>query len=463
MGNRDFNVIVIGSGPGGYVAAVRAAELGFKVACVEKMPTLGGTCLNVGCIPSKTLLQSTEHYYWLKNSSKEHGIEIGEVSFNFNAAMERKEKVVVGLVESVASLFKQNKVERLQGQARFTDPYTIEILNGQERKTISAEHYIIATGSEAIQLPFLPFDEKKIVSSTGALSLKEPPKKMVVIGGGVIGVELASVYRRLGSEVTIVEMLDMITPPMDLTMSKALLQSLKKLGITFYLGAKVVKANTANEKISISVEHEGKEMSLDADVVLVAVGRRPYTKGLALEAIGVITMKNGFIPVDSNFRTSQPHIYAIGDVIEGPMLAHRASHEGNAAAELIAGRKAHVNYMSIPNVIYTHPEVAAVGLTEAEAKAANLSIVMGTSFFRGNARARCSGDIDGQVKVIGDKATGRLVGMHIIGAHASELIAEGMVAIDKKATLEDLANACHPHPTLSEAIMEASKAAVNKQ
>lgn len=455
MAKNDFDVIVIGSGPGGYVAAIQAAQSGLTVACVEKEKTLGGTCLNIGCIPSKALLQTTEYYEWLLKSSKDHGISASGIGIDFTTMMKRKEGIVAGLVDGVASLFKQHKVSRLQGEAHFTGANTIEIVNGNDRKTVSSSNFIIATGSEPIALPFLPFDEKRVVSSTGALSLTGIPKRLLVIGAGVIGVELASVYRRLGSQVTIVEMLTGITPAMDLAVSKQLLSILKKQGMEFYLGAKVTGAKVESKEIKLSVEHEQKSLTMAADVVLVAVGRRPYTNALGLEAVRISTDKKGFIPVNGNYQTSQPHIYAIGDVIEGSMLAHRASHEGVAAAKLIAGQKAHVNYMGIPNVIYTHPEVAAVGFTEDEAKEAGLNVSIGTSYFRGNGRARCSGETEGFVKVIGDSATGRLLGMHIIGAHASELIAEGVVAMDKKATIEDLAEACHPHPTLSEVIMEA--------
>lgn len=458
---RDFQVLVIGGGPGGYVAAIRAAQLGFKTACIEKMPTLGGTCLNVGCIPSKALLQSTEYYELLQKGIQEHGIETKGASINFGQMMQRKEKIVKGLVDGVANLLKSHKIERFLGEARFKDQNTVEVVNGNEKKSVSADFIIIATGSEAIPLPFLPFDEKVVISSTGALSLPEIPKKMLVIGAGVIGLELASVYRRLGSEITIVEMLDRVTPTMDLAVSKQLLQLMKKQGLEFYLQAKVTGATVKNG-VNLAVEFEGKQLSLQGNVVLVAVGRRPYTKGLNAEAAGVKVSPKGFIEVDSNFHTSTQHIFAIGDVIDGAMLAHRSSHEGIAAAEIIAGQHPHVNYMAIPNVVYTHPEVAAVGLTEAEARAASLSIKTGTSFFRGNSRARCAGDTDGFVKIIGEANTGRLLGLHIIGPHASEMIGEGVIAIEKKATLEDIATAPHAHPTLTEAIMEASLTALGR-
>lgn len=456
MAQYDYQVIVIGSGPGGYVAAVRAAQLGLRVACVEKMETLGGTCLNVGCIPSKALLHSSETYEWINKSAGDQGVNVKGVSYDFPAMMKRKETIVKGLVDGVGFLFKQNKVERLAGTAKFTDPHHLDIGG----RSVSAENIIIATGSESIALPFLPFDETTVISSTGALSLPSVPKKLLVIGAGVIGVELASVYRRLGSNVSIVEMLDTITPAMDAAVSKQLLTTLKKQGLEFFLGAKVKEGKVGKKSVSLSVEYEGNTASMEGDVVLVAVGRRPFTKGLELEKASVAVTPKGFITVDDNFRTSQPHIYAIGDVIDGPMLAHRASHEGTAVAELIAGQHASVNYMSIPNVIYTHPEVAAVGFTEAEARAAGLELIIGTSYFRGNGRARCSGDTEGFVKVIGEKKSGRLVGMHIIGPHASELIAEGMMAMEMKAKIADIVHACHAHPTLSETIMEAAQQCV---
>lgn len=444
-----YDVVVIGSGPGGYVAAIRAAQLGLKTACVEKEKSLGGTCLNVGCIPSKTLLQSSEHYAWLKSESKTHGIYCQNPSFNFSEMMQRKEQVVTSLVEGIAGLFKRHGITRIEGAASFISPNAINV-NGQ---IIEANNFILATGSEPIALPFLPFDEKIVVSSTGALSLPSVPKKMCVVGAGVIGVELASVYNRLGSEVTIVEMLDHICPAMDDAVSKALLQILKKQGLVFHLSSKVVKAEKTNG-IALTVERGKETLQLPADVVLVAVGRRPYTKDLKLTDIG-IQLEKGFVIVDNNFRTHIPHIYAIGDLIEGPMLAHKASEEGVAVAEIIAGRQAYVDYMTIPNVIYTHPEVAAVGLTEKEAKELKLDLAIGMCSFRGNPRARCAGDTDGFVKVIGAGPNKNLVGMHIIGSHASEMIGEGMIAIQKRMTLSEIAAAPHAHPTLSEAIKEA--------
>ena len=453
MAQNDIQVVVIGAGPGGYVAAVRAAELGLKTACVEKMPTLGGTCLNVGCIPSKSLLSSSEHYEWMSKSAPENGIIATNLSFDFAKMQQRKEGVVKSLVDGVAGLFKTHGVERINGEARFIDPNTIQVND----KKITSDNFIIATGSQSTELRMLPFDEKQIISSTGALALKEVPKRLLVIGGGVIGVEMASVFQRLGSKVTIIEMLDSIIPMMDPLISRTLMQSLKKMGMEFYLGAEVTGAKIADE-IELIVKYEKKELKFPGDAVLVSVGRRPYTTGLGLEVANIPVTPKGFIAIDNNLRAGHSHIYAIGDVIEGPMLAHKASSEGVAAAEMIAGKlQAKVNYVSIPNVVYTHPEVASVGLTEAEAKAAGLIPMVGTAYFRGNARARCIGDTDGLVKIVGDTASGRLIGMHIIGPEASEIIAEGMIALNTKATIVDIAYACHAHPTLSESVMEAAQ------
>lgn len=447
----SYDVVVIGSGPGGYVAAVRAAQLGLKTACIEKEKTVGGTCLNVGCIPSKTLLHASEHYAHM-NELAEFGVECTGAKFDFSKMMRKKEEVVDGLVKSVEALFKQNKVEWIKGTGQFIDPNTVQVND----KKITSKNFILATGSEPTPLPFAPFDEKIIVSSTGALSLSEVPKELVVIGAGIIGVELASVYSRLGSKVTVIEMLDRITPTVDETLGRALLQSLKKQGLTFHLNAKVTEIKSG--KVSFQVGNEN--LSIPANVVLVAVGRRPYTKGLGLESIGVEKNPQGFIQVNQNFQTKHPHIYAIGDLIDGPMLAHKASDEGTAVAEIIAGRPSQVQYIAIPNVVYTFPEVATVGLTEAEAKEKNISLKMGTAYFRGNARARCSGYKEGFVKVIGESQSGRLLGVHIIGPHASEMIGEGVIAIQKRMTLDELSHASHAHPTLTEAIKDAATLAV---
>lgn len=453
---ESYDLVVVGAGPGGYVAAIRGAQLGLKTACIEKRSTLGGTCLNVGCIPSKALLQSSEHYAFLGHEANEHGIDIKGASPNLKQMMERKAGVVKGLTDGIAGLLKKNRVTRIQGMGRLLSPNEIEVDDGGKKSTLRASHILLATGSEPIELPFMKFDEKQIISSTGALSLKKVPKKMLVIGGGVIGVELASVYRRLGSEVIVIEMLDQICAGMDHTLTKVLLQTLKKQGIQFHLKSKVLSCKQTKSKVSLEVEVGGSTQTLDGDVALVAIGRKPYTEGLGLEAAGVQMTERGRVLVNGNFQTTSAPIYAIGDVVDGPMLAHKASEEGVAAVECIANQKGHVNYMAIPNVVYTSPEVASVGLTEKEAKAAGVKVKLGQSFFKGNARARCAGEDDGLVKIVGCKNSDRVVGVHIIGPHASELIGEGMLAIQNEALVEDLASSPAAHPTLSEAIKEAA-------
>ncbi|MCB1106824.1 MAG: dihydrolipoyl dehydrogenase [Chlamydiia bacterium] len=449
-----FDVIVIGSGPGGYVAAIRAAQLGLKTACVEKEKTLGGTCLNVGCIPSKCLLQSSEMYAQYLHEGKTHGIE-GNPTLNFPQMMKRKESVIAGFNTGIGALFKKNKVTSITGTATFKDPHTITV----EGKEYSSKNFIIATGSEPTPLPFLPFDEKKVLSSTGALALKEVPKKMIVIGAGIIGVELGSVYSRLGTEVHFVEFLDKICPTLDSAISKALQETLTKQGLTFQLSSKVTDAKIDPSGVTLTIEG-GK--TLTAEKVLVAIGRRPYTQNLALENLQITPDKRGFIPIDNNFRTTHPHIYAIGDLVDGPMLAHKASEEGYAVAELISGLSPKIEYIAIPSVVYTHPEVGAVGLTEAEAKALNLPIKTSQFPFKANSRARCSGDDFGFVKLIADKNTDTLLGVHIIAPHAGELIAEATLAIQTKTTAKALAHTCHAHPTLSEALKEAALALISK-
>lgn len=456
---REYDLVVIGSGPGGYFSAIRAAQLGLKTACVEKFVRLGGTCLNVGCIPSKTLLSTTEHYAWMHHSAEKQGITFSNLGYDLSKMMKRKEEVVLSLTQGIGGLFKKNKIDHLEGVASFIDANTIKV--GSD--TVKAKNFIIATGSEPTQLPFLPFDEKVVLSSTGALSLPKVPKKMLVIGAGVIGVELASVYGRLGSEIEIVEALDRVVAGMDSAISRGLEQILKKQGLNFFTGSKVLNASVSADKVTLEVELPEGKKSFEGDVVLVAVGRRPYTKELNLEAVGIALDKKGMVPVNKRFQTSQPNIYAIGDVIEGPMLAHKAFREGMVAAEIIAGQNSKINYMSVPNVIYTAPEVAAVGLTEQEARELKLDIKVGTSYFRGNARARCIGESDGFIKVIGDKATDRLLGVHMIGPSASELIGEAALAIETGLTVTRVAETPHAHPTLSEAIKEACLAVLGRE
>lgn len=421
--------MVIGSGPGGYVAAIRAAQLGLKTACIEKNKTLGGTCLNVGCIPSKVLLHDSEH------------------SSDFAKMMQRKTQVVAGFTGGVEFLFKKNKIDWIQGAAKLESPQTISV-NGQN---IEAKNIILATGSEPVSLPFLPFDEKKILSSTGALALPFVPKKLLVVGAGVIGVELGSVYKRLGSEVTFIEFLDRICPAFDMALSKALLKTLTDQGMVFHLSHKVMKA----EGTTLTVQSPSGETKFTGDAILVAVGRKPYSSNLGLEALGIQKDAKGFVEIDNSFRTSQPNIYAIGDLVDGPMLAHKASEEGIAAAEMIAGHHPTINYIAIPNVAYTNPEVAAVGLTEEEVKMRGIAYKASQFPFKANSRARCIDDTRGFVKILAEAKSRRILGVHIIGPNASELIAQAVLAMQLKATADQLADTCFAHPTLSEALKEA--------
>jgi dihydrolipoamide dehydrogenase len=445
-----YDVVVIGSGPGGYVAAIRAAQLGLKTACIEKGKTLGGTCLNVGCIPSKALLHSSELFYKMQREGAAHGLACQHLSFDFAKMMDRKEKVIAGFTQGIAGLFKKNKIDWIQGHGKLKSPHEIEV-GGQ---VYEADSIILATGSEPIPLPFLPFDEKKILSSTGALALTNVPKKLLVVGAGVIGVELGSVYSRLGAEVVFIEFLDKICPAFDLALSVGLQKSLTAQGMTFHLSTKVTKA----KETTLTVQGPNGEAQFSADAVLVCVGRRPYSENLDLETVGIQKDAKGFVQIDASFRTSQPHIFAIGDLVEGPMLAHKASEEGVAVAELIAGHRPVLDYLSIPNVVYTHPEVASVGFTEEEIKARNLPYKAGQFPFKANSRARCTGDEIGFVKILAEEKSHRLLGVHILGPNASELIAEAVHALARRSTVDELANTCHAHPTLSEAIKEAALA-----
>lgn len=454
-----YDLIVIGSGPGGYVAAIRAAQLGLKTACIEKTPSLGGTCLNVGCIPSKALLQSSELYWKMQMEGTLHGIECSGLRLNFPQMMQRKEKVIAGFNEGIAGLFKKNKIDRFIGTGQLTDPTTVNVISGPSSQQLKGRHILLATGSEPIQLPFLPFDEKKIVSSTGALSLEKIPKKMIVIGAGIIGVELGSVYKRLGSEVIFVEFLDRICPTLDESLSKELQHCLQKQGLVFHLSSKVVSADISPTQVTLKVQMPDQStQEMSADVILESIGRKPYTKGLGLENVGIIPDTKGFIPINGQFRTTVPQIFAIGDLVDGPMLAHKASEEGIAVAEIIAGQHPHIDYAAIPNVVYTSPEVASVGLTEAEAKANNMAVNIGTFPFKANSRARCTAEEEGFVKMIADQKTDRVIGVHIIGPHASELIGECCIALQKRMTALEIAHTPHAHPTLSEAVMEAALA-----
>jgi dihydrolipoamide dehydrogenase len=455
--SENFDVIVIGSGPGGYVCAIRAAQLGLKVACVEKRETLGGTCLNIGCIPSKALLQSSENFHQVSHAMQDHGIAVGEVRLDLARMQARKGEVVAANTKGVEFLFRKNKVTWLKGAAKFNGPHEIDVAG----TAYTAKHIVIATGSESVPLKGVEVDEKSIVTSTGALELDAVPKHLVVIGAGVIGLELGSVWRRLGAEVTVIEFLDRITPGLDSEIATQFQKVLTKQGLKFKLGAKVTGAKVGNAGVTLTVEPAkgGAAEEIAADIVLLAIGRYPFTGGLGLDAAGVETDQRGRIKIDEHFQTNVAGVYAIGDVVAGPMLAHKAEDEGVAIAERIAGQAGHVNYEAIPSVVYTWPEVAAVGKTEEELKAAGVAYKVGKFPFTANGRARAMGDTDGFVKILSDKATDRLLGAHILGPDAGTLIAELTTAIEFGASAEDVARICHAHPTLSEAVKEAALAA----
>jgi len=456
----SFDVIVIGAGPGGYVCAIRAAQLGMKVACVEKRATLGGTCLNVGCIPSKALLQSSEHFDEALHKLADHGVGVGSVTLDLARMQARKGEVVGANVKGVEFLFKKNKVTWLKGEGRITGPGAVTV----DGKPYSAKHIVIATGSESIPLPGVEVDEARIVTSTGALELASVPKHLVVIGGGYIGLELGSVWRRLGAEVTVVEYLDRIVPAMDGEVGKAFERILGKQGITFRLSTKVTGAAVSNAGVALTIEPAagGAAETLNADVVLLAIGRRAYTADLGLQEAGVATDERGRVVTDGHFATSVPGIWAIGDVIAGPMLAHKAEEEGVALAEALAGQKPHLDYDSVPGVVYTWPEVATVGRTEEQLKAANIAYKVGKFPFTANGRARAMGDMDGFVKLLADARTDKLLGAHIIGPDAGTLIAELALAMEFGASAEDVARTCHAHPSLNEAVKEAALAVAGR-
>jgi dihydrolipoamide dehydrogenase len=457
-----YDVVVIGGGPGGYVAAIRAAQLGLKTACVEKRGSLGGTCLNIGCIPSKALLQSSEKFAEAKHALAVHGVKIDGVSLDLPKMMARKDKVVSDNTRGVEFLFKKNKVEYVKGAARFVAPRRLAItpIDGGTSREIEGKSIIIATGSDVVPLPGVEIDEKTIVSSTGGLSLSAVPKRLVVIGAGYIGLEMGSVWCRLGSEVTVVEFLDRITPGIDSEVAKNLQRVLTKQGFVFRLGTKVMAAKRGKSEVTLTLEpaQGGSREELKADVVLVAVGRRPYSEGLGLETAGVLVDNKGRIKVDQGFATNVKGIYAIGDVIAGPMLAHKASEEGVALAETLAGQRSHVNYETIPAVIYTWPEVASVGRTEEDLAAAGIAYKLGKFPFTANARARANADTEGFVKIIADAKSDRVLGVHIIGPDAGTMIAEAALAMEYGASAEDIARTCHAHPTLNEAVKEAALA-----
>lgn len=461
----QYDVTVIGSGPGGYVAAIRAAQLGLKTAIIEKYPTLGGTCLNVGCIPSKALLDSSEHFHNALHTFKEHGIDISAPKVNLAQMIGRKAAVVKQTCDGINFLMKKNKIDVYQGVGSFVDKNTIKITPAEgEVKTITTGKIIIATGSKPVSLPTVPLDKTRIITSTEALVLKEIPKHFIVIGGGVIGLELGSVYARLGSKVTVVEYSDSLIPSMDKALGKELQKVLAKLGFEFFLSHKVTGASVKGNEVTVTADDaSGKKVEFKGDYCLVAVGRKPYTDGLALENAGLKADERGRITTNDHLETSVPGIYAIGDVVKGAMLAHKAEEEGTYVAETIAGQKPHINYKLIPGVVYTWPEVAGVGFTEEELKTEGRAYKIGSFPFKASGRARASMDLDGFVKVIADKNTDEILGVHMIGPRAADMIAEAVVAMEYRASAEDVARMSHAHPTFTEAMKEACLAATENR
>lgn len=464
---NHYDAVVIGGGPGGYVHAIKLAQLNFKTACIESRGALGGTCLNVGCIPSKSLLNNSHLYHQITHEAKSRGIDItGEVKVNIDQIQASKEKAVKGLTSGVEMLFKKNGVTYIKGHGSFVDDHTINVkpIDGGEDYKITADNITVATGSEPTPFPGIEIDEERIVSSTGALALKEIPKKLAIIGGGIIGLEMASVWSRLGSEVTVIEFQNAIGAGMDAEVAKTTQKLLGKQGLKFKLGTKVTKGVRNGDIVNIEVENvkSGEVEQLDADVLLVAIGRRPYTKGLNFEAVGLEQDNKGRLIIDSEYKTNKPHIRVIGDVTFGAMLAHKAEEEGIAAAEFMKTGHGHVNYGVIPSVMYTHPEVAWVGANEEQLKEQGIKYKVGKFPFIANSRAKTNLDTDGFVKFLADAETQRVLGVHIIGPNAGEMIAEGGLALEYGASTEDIARTCHAHPTLAEAFKEAALATFDK-
>lgn len=458
-----YDVVVIGSGPGGYVAAIRCAQLGMKTAIIEKYNILGGTCLNVGCIPSKALLDSSHHYEHAVKHFADHGIEIpGEVKINFKKMIERKQGVVDMTTKGIEFLMTKNKIDVFNGFGSFKDATHVVISSETGEETIEGKHIIIATGSKPSSLPFIKVDKQRVITSTEALKLTEIPKHLVIIGGGVIGLELGQVYRRLGAEVSVVEYMDRIIPTMDSAQSKELMKALKKQGVKFFLSHKVSAVNRKGEQVTITAtDKKDKEVQFTGDYCLVSVGRRPYTDGLNLKNAGVEVTERGTIDVNNHLQSNVANIYAIGDVIRGAMLAHKASEEGTLAAEVIAGQKPHIDYNLIPGVVYTWPEVASVGKTEEQLKESGVAYKSGQFPMRALGRSRASGDIDGFVKILSDKKTDEVLGVHMVGARVADLIAEAVTAMEFRASAEDIARMSHAHPTYAEAVKEAALAATD--
>ena len=457
---NNFDVIIIGGGPGGYVCAIRAAQLGLKTACVESRGALGGTCLNVGCIPSKSLLNLSENFYKAKKDFNQQGIEISNIKLNIDKMMSNKNKSVQILTKGVEFLFKKNKVTYLKGKGVLFSKNDVVVYNNNKKENYKAKNIVIATGSDVVSLPGIKIDEKNIISSTGALSLNKVPKKLVVIGGGYIGLEMSSVWSRLGAEVTVVEYLDCITPGMDREISQEFQKILNKQGIQFKLNSKVSSVKNQNNSVLVKFTDNktSKSETIEADKVLVSVGRKPYTEGLNLSKIGIKKDDQGRVKVNEKLQTSVNNIYAIGDVIKGPMLAHKAEDEGIAVAEILAGQAGHVNYDVIPGVIYTSPEVATVGKTEEQLKSEKKNYKIGKFPFLANSRAKVNNETEGFVKILADSNTDKVLGVHIIGPHCGDMIAEMALAMEFGASAEDIARTCHAHPTHTEAIKEAALA-----
>ena len=459
----QYDVIVIGSGPGGYVSAIRCAQLGMKTAIVEKYATLGGTCLNVGCIPYKALLDSSEHYHNAVHSFAEHGIDGATPVVNMKQMIARKQSVIDVTCQGIDFLMKKNNIDVHRGVGTFKDAHTV-VVTGEARTEITGKNVIIATGSKPIELPFATFDKERVISSTEALQLTEVPKHMIVIGGGVIGLELGSVYKRLGAEVSVVEYADSLIPAMDAACGKELQRTLRKLGMAFHMSTKVEKVTRKGKEVTVAaVDKKGAPVELKGDYVLVAVGRKPYTDGLNLQSVGLGTDERGRIAVNDHLQTSVAHIYAIGDVVRGAMLAHKAEEEGVAVAEHLAGQKPHIDYNLVPNIVYTWPEVAGVGQTEAQLKDSGRAYKVGSFPMRALGRARASMDLDGMVKILADAKTDEVLGVHMVAARAADLIMEAVVAMEFRASAEDIARICHGHPTYTEAIKEAALDATGKR
>ena len=448
-----FDLAVIGAGPGGYTGAIRSAQLGLKTCIIEKDKTLGGTCLNVGCIPSKALLDSSEHYHFALDNIKDHGIAVSKVSLNLSTMMNRKNKIVKELTSGVNFLMNKNKIEKFQGMAQIISPNEIQIKDGP---TIQAKNIMIATGSTPRPLPFADFNSKTIISSTEALCLEKVPKTMIVIGGGFIGLELGSVWKRLGSQVHVLEFSERLCPSLDKDISQALLKSLKAQGLDIQLNSKVTQVNDKKNSIEVTFTQEGKNRKLSGDTTLVAIGRIPYHQNLGLEKLNITPDEKGFIPINNHWQTSVPNIYAIGDVIGGTMLAHKAEEEGVAVAEIIAKGQGHVNYKTLPSVIYTWPEAACVGLSQEQAEQQGFNVKTGRFPFTANGRAKALGCTEGFVKFVSDKKTDEILGVHIIGPRASDMISSAVIAMEFKAATEDIALSFHAHPTLSEVMREAA-------